>query len=104
MFGEAVLQPVRVDVLAARDDHVVLAADDVQPAGVVEVAHVAGAGEPVDYSLCFPGGVTRAQVAADEEASGPPRPDGPAASAVDAHRASRDRSAHGFRSIPQLEW
>src|SRR4051794_1658523 len=49
--GEQVLDLGREDVLAARDDHVVVAAVDVQAPAAVEMAHVAGGHEAVDDLL-----------------------------------------------------
>ena len=51
---QAVLDLLREDVLAAGDDHVVVAARDVQPAVRVEAADVAGGHQAVDVSLVPP--------------------------------------------------
>ena len=100
MFGERVFQCTRIDILAARDDHVVFAADDVQPSRIVEVAHVAGAGHAVDDGFTSAAGVSvRSQFTADEDAAGDTRPDRPAVSVEDAHRASRDRSSDRLRGV-----
>ncbi len=49
--GEQLLDLAREDVLAARDDHLVVAPVHEQAAGLVEVADVAGRHEPVDDLL-----------------------------------------------------
>src|SRR6202007_879328 len=80
------------------------AADDVQPARIVEIAHVTGAGHTVDDGFgATTGVVLRAQFTADEDAAGHARPDRSPVPVEDAHRAARDRSPHCFRGMSQLD-
>src|SRR3954452_10629288 len=67
---EQLLDLLREDVLAARDDHVVVAAVDEQAPLVVEVADVARAHQPVDDVLVAAAGVAlELEVVADEDAA-----------------------------------
>ena len=68
VVGEQVLDLAREDVLAAGDDHLVVAAvDEEAPAGV-EVADVAAAEQPVDHLLAAAAGVAlEGHLVADED-------------------------------------
>src|SRR6201999_3749045 len=100
---QCVFDRARINVLTAGDDHVVFAADDVETAGVVEVAHVPRARHAVDHVFRPAARVTLArEVATDEDASGNARTDGSAGLAEDPHRAPDDRFADGFRSVAQV--
>src|SRR4051794_32615857 len=57
VLGERLLDLLWEDVLPARDDHVVVAALDVEAAVLVEVADVARGHEPVDHVLRAAAGV-----------------------------------------------
>ena len=71
MVGEQVLDLAREDVLAAGDDHLVVAAVDEQAAARVEVADVAGRHQAVDDVLAAAAGVALEQhLVADEDAAG----------------------------------
>src|SRR3954447_4298616 len=66
---DQILDFAREHVLAAGDDHVVVAARDVQPPLVVEVADVAGRHQPVDHVLVAAARVALEQhLVADEDA------------------------------------
>ena len=68
MVGEQVLDLAREDVLAAGDDHLVVAAVDEEAAGRVEVADVAAAEEAVDDLLAAAAGVAlEGHFVADED-------------------------------------
>ncbi|GBD46221.1 hypothetical protein HRbin41_01043 [bacterium HR41] len=54
MHGERVLDLLREDVLAAGDDHLVVAPFDEQAPGGVEATDVAGGHEPVDHLFELP--------------------------------------------------
>ena len=68
VVGEQVLDLAREDVLAAGDDHLVVAAVDEEPAGAVEVADVAAGEEAVDDLLAAAAGVAlEGHFVADED-------------------------------------
>ena len=68
--GDRVLDLAREDVLAARDDHLVVAAVDEQAPLLVEVADVAGGHEAVDDRLAAAAGVAvEDELVADEDAA-----------------------------------
>ena len=69
MATEHVADLLREDVLAAGDDHVVLAAVDQQPPLVVEVTEVAGVHQPADRLLrrLVAGVAVEDETAADED-------------------------------------
>src|SRR3954454_777977 len=71
---QAVLDLLREDVLTAGDDHLVVAALDVEPAVAVEAADVAGGHQPVDDLLGLPpaGVALEEHAVADEDAPGLP--------------------------------
>ena len=69
--GQAVLDLLGEDVLAAGDDHLVVAALDVQQPVLVEAADVAGRHQPVDHVLVAAAGVAlEEQAVADEDPAG----------------------------------
>ena len=71
VVGEQVLDLAREDVLAARDDHLVVAAVDEQAPAVVEVADVAGGHQAADDVLAAAAGVALEEhLVADEDAPG----------------------------------
>src|SRR4051794_37060953 len=75
--GEQVLDLLREHVLAARDDHVVVAAVHEQAPALVEVADVAGAHQTLDDVLVAATRVAlELHLVADEDAAGLPLPDG----------------------------
>ena len=71
---QELLDLAREYVLAAGDDHVVVASVDEQPPGVVEVPHIAGAHQPVDHVLAPPAGVAlELEAVAHEDPTGTAR-------------------------------
>ena len=71
VVAEQVLDLAREDVLAARDDHLVVAAVDEQPPAAVEVADVAGRHQAVDDRLVAAARVAvEDQLVADEDPAG----------------------------------
>src|ERR1700733_16223852 len=100
MFGERVFQRPRIHVLTARHDHVVLTANDVKPARIVEIAHIAGTGHLVDDGLGATADVALGcQLTAHEDTAGHARSDWPAGLVEDANWAARDGSAHRIRGM-----
>ena len=71
VVAEQILDLAREDVLAAGDDHLVVAAVDEQPAVRVEVTDVAGAQQPVEALLAAAAGVAlEGHLVADEDPAG----------------------------------
>ena len=96
VVGEQILDLAREDVLAAGDDHLVVAAVDEQPPLGVEVADVAAAEQAVDHLLAAAAGVAlEGHLVADED---PPHLAGRAPPAPPRRRAGpRCRAAAGRR-------
>ena len=106
MVGKKILDFEREDILAARDDHVVVAAIDEPQAGFVEVPGVAGRQQTVDDLFVSAVGVTgEAQTAGDEKGSDATGfGDLAAILVVDGHRATNGWAADGAGRAPQFVW
>src|SRR3954469_23397534 len=100
---DQVLDLAREHVLAARDDHVVVAAGDVQAALLVEVADVAGRHQPVDHVLVAAAGVALEQhLVAHEDAAGLALRQLLAVLVVDLQDGAARRGARGARRLAQI--
>src|ERR1700733_7218564 len=104
MVGKKILNFEREDILAARDDHVVVATVDEPQAGFVEVAGVTGREQTVDDLLVSAVGVTgEAQTAGDEKGSDATWfGDLAAILVVDGHRATNGWAGDGAGRAPQF--
>ena len=99
---QQILDLGREDVLAAADDHVVVAAVDEQPGRRVEVADVAAGEQAVDSSLCRRRLALELDVVADEDPPGPAARHGLAVLVVDLHHAAARGAADGSRRGAQV--
>src|SRR5277367_2782244 len=106
MVGKKILDFEREDILAARDNHVVVAAIDEPQAVFVEVAGVAGRQQTVDDLFISAVGVAgEAQTAGDEKGSDATGfGDLAAILVVDGHRATNGWAADGAGRAPQFVW
>ena len=103
VVGEQVLDLAREDVLAAGDDHLVVAAVDEQPPVLVEVADVAGGHQAVDDVLVAAAGVALEQhLVADEDAAGLALLDLLAVLVVELDDRAARRAAGGARRRAQV--
>ena len=101
--GEAVLDLLGEDVLAAGDDHLVVAALDVQPAVVAEPADVTGRHQSVDHLLVAAAGVAlEQQRVADEDPTGLAVRQRLAVVVEDLHDRRVRRLAGGRRRLAQV--
>src|SRR5690606_17403094 len=102
-FGDGVLGGLRVDVLAAGDDHVVLPAHHVQPAGGVETPQVTGVHQAVeDFAAGAVGVALEQHLVLGEDATGDPAPDRVAVLVQHAHDRAQRSPARGVGGGEQV--
>src|ERR1700685_560358 len=106
MVIEQILNLERKDVLAARDDHVVVAAIDEPQAGFVEVPGVAGRQQTVDDLFVSAVGVTGEAQATGYEKGSDAAGFGDLAAilVVDRHLATDGWATDGAGRAPQFVW